>query len=164
MKNKRIKACLQAFIVGALTIGLFTPVQQFAGIGEGKYPGKCAIIGNSKCSAEPSGSALKLCMGVDVETDGYEFTVPSFSTVSFVVKKIGNFPTCNYKGDTGSSSCVDATVRCEWTRDFGQCPNGYWPDDEVRTKKVETTVPSGDSYCPAYKAGGSSVDSAVYQK
>lgn len=164
MKNKRIKACLQAFIVGALTIGLFSPVQQFAGIGDGKYPGKCAKIGISKCSAEANGRALKLCLGVDVEADGYGFTVPSFAYVNFEVKRVGYFPTCNYVGETGSSQCVDATVRCKWTRDFGQCPNGYWPDDEVKNKEVETTVPSGDSYCPAYKSGGSSVDSAVYQQ
>lgn len=164
MKNKRIKACLQAFIVGALTIGLFTPVQQFAGIGEGKYPGKCAKINSGQCSAEPNGKAIKMCLGVEVEEGGFEFTVPTFAWVTFTVVNPGSIPTCAYNGDTGSSQCVSAKVQCTWKRKFGQCPNGYWPLPELRSKEVETTVPSGDSYCPAYKAGGSSADSTDYQK
>ncbi len=164
MNKKRITAWGQACLIGALTIGLFNPVQQFAGIGDGKYPGKCAVISSVACPAESNGRSMKMCFGENVEHEGVKITVPSFALVAFKVDQIGNMPVCKYNGSTGSSRCITAKVPCEWRRLYEKCPNDYQPSPQRISRETETSVPSGDSYCPAYKASGSSADSTDYQK
>jgi len=161
---KKVTTWLQASIVAALTLGLFTPATQYAGIGIGKYPGKCAVISEVQCKPEPNGRKLKMCYGRDVEVDDHGFVVPSLALVNFKVDKVSSMPGCSYSGKFGSTSCISATVECTWRRIFDACPDGYQPPLQHIAVQAPTTVPNGNSLCPAYKAGGSSVDSTDYQK